>query len=85
VPGSVKGLLYGDFSQFAAQVVGVITLIVWAFGVSYVFFKILNATVGMRVSREVELQGLDVEETGVVAYPDFALLGQDSYKSTKAG
>ena len=84
VDGAVKGLLYGDFSQFVAQFVGCITLLVWAFGVSYVFFKVLNATVGMRVPRDVELQGLDVEETGVVAYPDFALLGQDSYKSTKA-
>lgn len=84
VPGSVKGLFYGDFGQFGAQIVGCLTLIVWAFGVSYVFFKILNATVGMRVPREVEMQGLDVEETGVVAYPDFALLGQDSYKSNKA-
>jgi ammonium transporter, Amt family len=85
VEGSVKGLLYGDFSQFIAQCVGVITLLVWAFGVSFVFFKILNAVVGMRVSPEVEMQGLDADETGVVAYPDFALLGQDSFKSTKAG
>ncbi|MGB8702706.1 MAG: ammonium transporter [Thermosynechococcaceae cyanobacterium] len=84
VDGPVKGLFYGDFNQLVAQFIGCIALVVWAFGVSYVFFKILNATVGMRVPREVELEGLDVGETGLLAYPDFALLSQDAFASSKS-
>ena len=73
VSGSVKGLLYGDWSQFGAQVVGCLTLLVWAFGGSWVFFKILDMVMGMRVSPEVEQEGLDLDETGVLAYPYFSL------------
>ena len=73
VSGSVKGLLYGDWSQFGAQVVGCLTLLVWAFGGSLVFFKILDMVMGMRVSPEVEQEGLDLDETGVLAYPYFSL------------
>jgi ammonium transporter, Amt family len=73
VSGSVKGLLYGDWSQFGAQVVGCVTLLVWAFGGSLVFFKILDMIMGMRVAPEVEQEGLDLDETGVLAYPYFSL------------
>jgi len=73
VSGSVKGLLYGDWSQFGAQVIGCLTLLVWAFGGSLVFFKILDKIMGMRVSPEVEQEGLDLDETGVLAYPYFSL------------
>jgi Amt family ammonium transporter len=73
VSGSVRGLFYGDGGQLVAQIIGCITLIIWAFGASYVFFKILNAVVGLRVPAEVEIEGLDIEETGVLAYPDFSV------------
>lgn len=85
VDGAVKGIFYGDSGQLIAQLIGMVTVIVWGFGLSYLFFKLLNATVGMRVSPEVEFQGLDIEETGVAAYPDFAILGKDSYTSSKSG
>ncbi len=80
VTGSVTGLLYGDWGQFAAQVIGCLTLLVWAFGASWVFFTILDKIMGMRVSPEVELEGLDLAETGVLAYPNFSLTG--TYGST---
>ncbi len=76
VNGAVKGLFYGDGSQLIAQIIGCITLIVWAFGASYVFFKILNAIIPMRVPANVELEGLDIEETGVLAYPEFPIAGR---------
>ena len=50
VPGTVKGLFYGDASQFAAQCVGTLTCIVWVFVCFFVFFKILDAVLGNRVS-----------------------------------
>lgn len=74
----VTGLLYGDSSQFVAQLIGAATVIVFVFSVAYVFFKVLDAIMGIRVSPEVELQGLDLPEIGVLAYPDFAASALDS-------
>jgi ammonium transporter, Amt family len=71
VAGTVKGLIAGDWGQFLAQVIGCLVLVVWAFGLSYLFFKILDKIMGLRVSPEVEIQGLDIDETGVEAYPSF--------------
>ena len=73
VPGTVKGLLYGDPSQLAAQAVGTLTCMVWVFVLFYAFFKISSAVMGIRVSPEVELEGLDIPEMGALAYPDFVL------------
>ena len=74
VSGGVIGLFFGGgFGQLGAQLIDVITLIIWGFGTSYLFFKILDKTIGIRVSREAELQGLDLPEMGMLAYPDFAL------------
>jgi ammonium transporter, Amt family len=73
VPGTVRGLLYGDPSQLAAQAVGTLTCMVWVFVLFYAFFKICNAVMGIRVSPEVELIGLDIPEMGALAYPDFVL------------
>ncbi len=66
---TVKGLFYGDASQLAAQTIGGVVAFVWAFGASYVFFKVLDYVVGLRVSPEAELQGLDLPEMGMLAYP----------------
>lgn len=76
ISGSVRGLFYGDASQLTAQLVGCITIIVWGFGLSLVFFKLLDAVVGMRVPASVELEGLDATETGVLAYPEFPISGR---------
>lgn len=74
VTGNVKGLFYGDPSQFMAQVIAVIVLVLWGFGVSYVFMRILNKAWGLRVEPAVELDGLDIPEMGVLAYPDLQLV-----------
>ncbi len=73
VAGTVKGLFYGDASQFAAQCIGTLTNIIYVFVVAYVFFKILDKVVGLRVSEETEMEGLDQAEVAVTAYPDFSL------------
>jgi Amt family ammonium transporter len=78
VPGTVKGLFYGDASQLWAQCVGSLTCIVFVFVSFYVFFKVIDKLIGNRVSAEVELEGLDLPEMGALAYPEFA-------KSTSAG
>ena len=67
----VTGLLYGNVGQFVAQVIGAAVAFIWAFGGAFVFFKLLDRVVKMRVSPEVELAGLDVPEMGLGGYiPD---------------
>jgi Amt family ammonium transporter len=70
---SVSGLVNGNVGQMGAQIIGAAVCFVWAFGASFIFFKILNAIVPMRVSPEVELGGLDIPEMGSLGYvPDGA-------------
>jgi Amt family ammonium transporter len=51
------GLIYGGYHQFLIQAVGMILSIVWAFGISFVIFKVLDWTIGLRVSEEHEITG----------------------------
>jgi Amt family ammonium transporter len=68
IGGGVRGLLYGDATQFVAQIIGPVTNFVFIFCAAWAFFKVLDAVVGMRVSPEVELEGLDVPEMGSHGY-----------------
>ncbi|HOX28374.1 MAG TPA: ammonium transporter, partial [bacterium] len=67
----VRGLFYGDASQFAAQCIGTFTNIVFVFVIMYVFFKVLNKITPLRVPAQQEIEGLDQYEVSVSAYPDF--------------
>ena len=73
VAGTVKGLFYGGTSQFAAEVIGVVVNFVFVFIVMYVFFTLLNKIIPLRVSEEIEFEGLDQNEVAVTAYPDFSV------------
>jgi Amt family ammonium transporter len=66
----VTGLLHGDASQFLVQLGGATLCAVYAFGFTILVFSAVNALRSMRVSREVELEGLDVPEFGMEAYPE---------------
>lgn len=66
----VTGLLYGDYRQFFTQLGGATFMAIYVFGFTYLVFSMVNATRSMRVSREVELEGLDVPEFGLPAYPE---------------
>ncbi|MHB1325873.1 MAG: ammonium transporter [Thermoleophilia bacterium] len=72
VTENVKGLLYGGTGQMYAQLLGAGTVIVVALGGGYVFFRVLDAIMGMRVTAEEEIQGLDLPQMGTLAYPDFS-------------
>ena len=86
VAGGVTGLFYGGgFSQLASQLIVVLVLIVWGFGSSFLFFKILDKTIGIRVSKEAELEGLDIPEMGILAYPDFALVPEANNQLASTG
>ena len=69
----VRGLLYGDFSQFIMQVIDCAVLAVFAFTMAYVWFKVSDLITPIRVSKETEIEGLDGPEMGVLGYPDFQL------------
>jgi ammonium transporter, Amt family len=73
VAGTVRGLFYGDVSQFGAQIVAVITNFIFVFVVMFVFFKVLNLFTPLRVSKEFEIEGLDQSEVSSIAYPDFSI------------
>ncbi len=68
VEQGVTGLFYGNSSQFLAECIGVSANLIWVFGSAYLFFWIVEKLIGNRVSPEVELQGLDVPEMGVLGY-----------------
>jgi Amt family ammonium transporter len=74
-PKGVTGFLYGGSGggQFLAQLAGVVTIATVMLGIAYLFFYIQNKVMkgGIRPTREVELQGVDIPEMGVVAYAEF--------------
>jgi Amt family ammonium transporter len=78
VTGTVRGLFYGDAGQFAAQVIGTATNVVFIFAASWAFFKVCDMVMGLRVAPEVEIEGLDIPEMGALAYPDFSLVPSHS-------
>lgn len=67
-----NGLFYGGgFKLFGAQLAGVVTVGLFVFIISIAAWGVIRATVGLRVSREEELRGLDIGEHGNEAYAGF--------------
>jgi Amt family ammonium transporter len=66
--GAVRGLIAGNPSQLLAQVIEAGAVAIVVFGLSYVFFKILNALKLLRVAPADELTGLDMPEMGTPGY-----------------
>ena len=67
----VAGLFYGNAGFFGCQFISVFVNFAWAFGTGFLLFYVLKQTIGIRVSPEEELAGLDISEHGIVTYPDF--------------
>ncbi len=65
---NAKGLLLGNVHQFIAQIIGAVSAIVYAFVVTLILAKIVDAVIGLRVSEEEEYVGLDISQHGEVAY-----------------
>ena len=62
------GLISGNFYQFSAQIIAVIATWVYAFTVTYILAKVIDAVFGLRVSEEEEDVGLDISQHGEYAY-----------------
>jgi len=69
----VRGLLYGDASQFVAQLIDAGVVATVGFVLGYVWFKFSDLITPIRVPAEIEIEGLDIPEVGAPGYPDFAL------------
>jgi ammonium transporter, Amt family len=65
----VSGLIVGETGQIIAQLISIAAVLVWGLGMGFLVFWILKKSMGLRVSRSIELQGLDVPEHGAEAYP----------------
>jgi Amt family ammonium transporter len=71
-----NGLLFGGGAGLLmAQLAGIVGVGAFVFVSSMIIWKIIGATLGVRVSAEEELEGLDIGEHGNVAYPDFVTVG----------
>jgi len=71
---SPNGLFYGGgVKLFLAQLAGVLAVGAYVFIISYVIWLVLKITLGIRVSLQEEIQGLDIGEHGNYAYPEFLI------------
>jgi Amt family ammonium transporter len=69
---TVNGLIFGGgVDLLAVQALAVVSVFLWAFPISFGFFKLLDATLGLRVSPEQEARGLDFGEHSMTSYPVF--------------
>jgi ammonium transporter, Amt family len=67
-PAGADGLFFGNPGQFGIQLLAVGVTLVYSFVISYIIFKILDATMGLRVSPEDEVAGLDLTEHQETGY-----------------
>jgi Amt family ammonium transporter len=68
----VTGLLYGDHTQIVAQLLEIVSCVIWNVAIGGLCFWIIGKLFGSnRVSAEVEIAGLDIPEMGVPGYPEF--------------
>ena len=68
------GLLYGGgFAQLGVQALGAVAVLIFVVVAMYIIFKLIDVTVGLRVSEEEELRGLDIGEHGMESYTGFQI------------
>jgi Amt family ammonium transporter len=74
-PGTTgNGLLFGGGAKLlGAQALGVAAVFSWCMATGFLLFYAIKKSVGLRVSREEELRGLDVDEHGMEAYAGFQI------------
>ncbi len=79
--GGTTGTIIG------VQLLGIAACFLWTFPAAFILFKLIDATIGLRVSPEEEIEGLDIVEHGGTAYPDFEInsSGVSGYTSSMGG
>ena len=66
--GTLAVPLTNTDATFSAQLIGVLAVNIFVFGVSYIVWSVMKGMFGIRLSKEAETKGTDVTETGVIAY-----------------
>jgi len=64
-------LLSNDDATFVGQLIGTVSTFVWMFGATLIALWVIKKVMGLRVSEEEELEGMDMHECGMHAYPEF--------------
>ena len=59
----------GGTDQLISQFIGALAYTFWAAALAFIFFSILKKSIGLRVTKEEEIEGLDIAEHGIRAYP----------------
>jgi Amt family ammonium transporter len=77
-----SGLFFGGGSTLLInQLIGIATAGAFAFLLSLAIWYLIKVTLGVRVSPEEEIEGLDVGEHGMSAYPEFAIAAERTYEA----
>ncbi len=58
-------------ATFSGQLIGMLTIFVWVFAASLVTWLVIKTVMGVRVSEDEEMEGVDISECGQEAYPEF--------------
>jgi len=69
--GLLAVCLSNSDANLGSQILGIVMIFAWVFIASLIVWSILKATMGIRVSEDEELMGMDAKETGLQAYPEF--------------
>jgi Amt family ammonium transporter len=67
-PAGNDGLLYGNPGLVVTQIIAVLAVALYSAGVTFILLKLIDVTVGIRVSSDEEEQGLDASQHGETAY-----------------
>ncbi len=70
--GTIAVIFYNEDANLMTQLTGIVAYGVFTFVASLIIWFILKATIGIRVSEEDEINGLDMSELGMEAYPEFS-------------
>ncbi|MFP4391742.1 MAG: ammonium transporter [Desulfohalobiaceae bacterium] len=71
--GLLAVLLSNPGATFVGQIAGIVVIFAWMFGTSLIIWSILKAAMGIRISEEMEYEGMDLAECGLEAYPEFTV------------
>ena len=75
--GTLATGIFSPDHSFLPQLIGVVAVGVASVAISFIIFSIVKRVIGLRVSREEELKGLDVSEHGMEAYNGFQIFSNE--------
>ncbi|MBU1045330.1 MAG: ammonium transporter [Candidatus Omnitrophica bacterium] len=77
--GAINGLFFGGgTAQLMTQIIGIAAVFAWVFVAALIVFSIAKAIMGLRVTDEEQLKGLDIGEHGMEAYAGFQIFSTES-------